>query len=739
MTIEERGVEERGVEEHPVQEHPVQEPPATRALRLEEVLRLLPQRELDAIIDGLKIRVDGGKRIDIPAQVGRALVSLPEARDPASLPAPSRQLLHRLIENNGVLEVEALPSAVGPLVARGLVFARAGEAGTPELLLPIAYMVQLKTWEGEDPRGVRALLTQVSATVAASIASHYLGSSATHPMAIALEPAWRALMDVERLREALEALGPPERKLLLAIEELGGEVDTEELLELEREPLRLRGAMGATPSRRGVGFALERRGFLVPIHPNRHVIPSEVARLIGARGREAREEQRQAIRASVVGEDHAPRRANFTRDPVPLALAMAASLRERSIEVRPELGTPRSLIGRFATRFGQNATSVALIAALSRAAGLWDASARNVNAPPGNLTLNALGRRFFELWRQGGAWDEARPEGEVLRAAGNAREASVGGVVRSIVLDALMQLAEGRWVPWQAIAAFVSTDSRAPGIARLLERWALRCGVDPASAALERVAERIAFESLYVLGCVDIGDPDQLDQAGSSPMLRITSRGRAYLSEQTPAVTVSSAFLSGQVLRLGEEARVAQVLSLATFAELGRVEGQLELLITPASLSSAVASGLDAVGIRLRLEALAPLPEPVERLLVQASAVLGRAEYVATPGFLWVDDPELRELLRTRRQTMDLFLDPSPPGGLLLAPGVDMDRVVLRCRSLGVEVLSGGEACHTRTGSSASRRAVAGPPDSEPRAYSGTQRRPNSTRRRDTAKRSRIG
>ena len=56
------------------------------------------------------------------------------------------------------------------------------------------------------------------------------------------------------------------------------------------EPLRtkrfgmhlLRGATGATPSRRGVGFALERRGLLVPVHPNRHVIPTEVAQLVGA-------------------------------------------------------------------------------------------------------------------------------------------------------------------------------------------------------------------------------------------------------------------------------------------------------------------------------------------------------------------------------------------------------------------------------------------------------------------------
>ena len=38
----------------------------------------------------------------------------------------------------------------------------------------------------------------------------------------------------------------------------GGEVDTQELLDLEREPLRLRGAGGVTATRRGAGFSLER-------------------------------------------------------------------------------------------------------------------------------------------------------------------------------------------------------------------------------------------------------------------------------------------------------------------------------------------------------------------------------------------------------------------------------------------------------------------------------------------------
>ncbi|MEY4548419.1 MAG: hypothetical protein RL685_4614, partial [Pseudomonadota bacterium] len=588
-----------------------------------------------------------------------------------------------------------------------------------------------------------------------------------------------------------------------AIEELGGEVDTEELLELEREPLRLRGAAGATPSRRGVGFALERRGFLVPIHPNRHVIPSEVTALVGAGRRAAQDERRRQIRAVVEADDHSPRRAVFAHDPAPLALAMAALVRERNLDVRSDLGTPRSLVTRFATRFGQDTQRVALIAALSRAVGLWDASARNASAPPGSWTLAELGQQLFEVWRNGGAWDEARPEGEVLRAAGASREASVIGVIRAIVLESLMDLGEGRWIPWQSISAFVLTDSRAPGLARLLERWAQRCGVDPKSVTLEAVAERIAFESLYVLGCVDLGDIDRGDVGlgvdertveagdadalalsveglraaeeqsvgsssatesedaseidgtsfreerlsnaddgwdaapaapaagpamGGARILRITPRGRAYLSSVAPELKRASLFTDSQVLRLGDEVRVAQVLSLVPFVEVGRVEEQLDVVITPSTVATALASGLEAPVIRQRLESIARLPEPLERALVQASAVLGRAQYVASPGFLWVDDPELRELLRSRRQTADLFIEPSPPGGLLLAPGVDLERVTLRCRTLGVEVFAESDA---RTGAVSVKAGAALQPDSENRARSATGRRPSGTRRRE--------
>lgn len=590
-------------------------------------------------------------------------------------------------------------------------------------------MVQLRAWEGDDPRGARALLAQASPEVASSIASHYLGRPATPPLALSLEAAWEVLNDPHALAKEVEALAPLERKLLKAVEKVGGEVDTEELLDLEREPMRLRGATGATPSRRGVGFALERRGFLIPVYPNRHVVPTEVAAVVGAQRRAEREAQRREILSYVLAEDHAPRRARFAEDPVPLALALALSVRDPSIDVRPGVGTPRSLISKLATRFGKHPDAVALIAALSRAMGLWDSSVVSVTSPPGASRVGDLGRLLFETWLRGGAWDEARPDGEVLRVATEAREASAVGVLRRIVLDALRELGDGRWAPWEAVAGFVRADSRTPGLARLLERWAQRAGVETSTPG--EIARRIACETLHALGVVDLGDPaDESEQ----PTLRITPRGRAYITgtalPNPDAQREASRFIDGQVLRIGPADRIGSVVALAPLIEIGSVTGNLDVSVTQHTLSLALSAGFESESLKARLEALAQLPDPIERMLTQASAVLGRAEFVQTQGFLWVEDNEIREMLRTRRQTADLFVDPSPPAGLLLQPGTDIERVARRCRALGVEVVVDGEVYRTARSltppvrsPSAARRYTEPPNSTTNRKQTGTRRR----------------
>jgi hypothetical protein len=674
--------------------------------RLVDILRALPGGELESLISRLGIPIVAAKRIDTPSQVARALVSLPEVRDPSRLPGASAELLHRIAEVRGSLLVQSIPIGLEPLVARGIVFARmrgepppSSRPGAPssqtaiELVLPHAYIVQLRSWEGEDPRGVRALLAQAPFETVSAIASHYLGRPATPPIALSLEAAWEVLSDSGKLTEEIDKLAPVERRLLEALEREGGEVETEELLDLEREPMRLRGATGATPSRRGVGFALERRGLLVPVHPNRHVVPTEVALIVGAAQKEARETRRAQIKSFVLDVDHAPRRARFAEDPIPLTMALALAVREPGVEVREGVGTPRSLITRLAQRFGRDAEAVALLAALSRAIGLWDPSATSSASPPGSFALHELPRALYVAWWHGGAWDEARGDAEVLRLAPEARDSSPVGVIREMVLDALRELGEGRWVPWEAVADFVRDDTRTAGVGRLLRRWAERTSVEPPSPI--DIARRIALESLPALGAIDVGiidmgqsNPEDEESGGKvGPTMRLTARGRALLSGRHPTFDpVASKFIDSQVLRLGPQTRVAAALALSPLIEIGKVAEHIDLILTPPGLARALSAGVEAEVVRSRIEAVASMPESLSQIVAQASVVVGKGSAMQAAGFLWIDDANVRELLRTRRQTADLFIDPSPPGGLLLQPNVDFERLVRRCRALGVEV-----------------------------------------------------
>jgi hypothetical protein len=613
-----------------------------------------------------------------------------------------------------MLLVSSVPPALEPLLARGLMFARATVEGV-ELILPVAYLVQLKTWEGEDPRSLRALLSQAAFETMSAIAAHYLGRPATPPIALSLEAAWDVVGNPQRLAEEIARLSPTERRVLEGVETEGGEVDTEELLELEREPLRLRTATGATPSRRGVGFSLERRALLIPVHPNRHVVPTEVSAIIGAAHHSERAAHREEVRAFVTSGDHAPRRARFSLDPTPLALALAVAAREASgrsaegrtpsgtfADLRSGVGTPKSLIQKLAARFGREPPHVALVFALSRAIGLWDTSATNVSAPPGSFTMQELARHLFETWRRGGAWDEARAEPEVLRLAPESRDSSPAGVVREMVVDALRELGEGRWVPWASIAGWLKSDERIPGLGRLLRRWAERGGLEPVEPM--EVARRIVHDSLPALGILDLGEDEDLardsDADGDrSPIaLRLTARGRALLADRTlSGEAASSQFLDTHVLRLGPRAKVGAILAVAPFVEVGRAAEVLDLIVAPQTLARALSAGLEADVLRARLEALAPLPESLSRTLAQASVVVGRASWVAGTGFLWVEDANVREMLRTRRPTQELFVDPSPPGGLLVTAGVDLDRLARRCRTIGVEILVDGQVVRART------------------------------------------
>jgi hypothetical protein len=211
------------------------------------------------------------------------------------------------------------------------------------------------------------------------------------------------------------------------------------------------------------------------------------------------------------------------------------------------------------------------------------------------------------------------------------------------------------------------------------------------------VARRVVLESLPALGLLDVGEDDGED--GTTQIaLRLTPRGRALVADKPiPHDGAASKFLDTHVLRIGPTARVSNVLAIFGFVDVGRVAETLDLIVAPQTLARALSAGYEADSLRQRIEAVAPLPETLSRTLAQASVVVGRGSFIATSGFLWVDDANVRELLRTRRSTAELFLDPSPAGGLLVSPQVDLDRLARRCRTVGVEIVSEGQVVRART------------------------------------------
>src|SRR5262249_29528048 len=148
---------------------------------------------------------------------------------------------------------------------------------------------------------------------------------------------------------------------------------------------------------------------------------------------------------------------------------------------------------------------------------------------------------LYEAWWRGGAWDEARPDPEVLRLGADARDPSAVRVIREMVVDSLRELGEGRWVPWEAVAGYVRDDTRPAGVARLLRRWAERSGIEPPDPV--EVARRIALESLPALGVVDLGLEEATAETEGEerstdvgPTLRLTARGRALLTGKPPTI-----------------------------------------------------------------------------------------------------------------------------------------------------------------------------------------------------------
>ncbi len=660
----------------------VPKPRSTREpLRLIDALKALPPRTFDALVKSARVKIDSNKRIDAPSQVARAIVTQSLAKDASSLGAAANELLCRVAASGGLLVTAELAAHSEGLVESGLLFVQPIE-GCYELWIPSPILLQLKPWLGEDLHGMRALFARTTQEAIAAIASHYLGHTAQAPYALSLEAAWAVLGSREMLLHHVGELPRSEHALLLAVERMGGEVDTLELLELEREPLRMRTATGASASRRGLSYSLERRGLLFALPHGRHAIPTEVADIVAFEERQARKAGRRAAVAKLESHEELPRRARYASDPSPFLAACLLATREAQIEVRAEIGTPKTLVARLATRFGRTPEDASLIIAVGRSLGLWDDAL--LRARPDGLRMGQLGKLLFEAWRTGTFWDEARSDRELLRHQPEMRELSPLRELKRVLLAILEELGAERWLPFGTLTAYISSLNELQMVRHLLTRWSMRIGASPGhDVTLDPIdlVSRIVLETLPALGVVDVGRAE-LDDA---PLVRLSTLGRGWLRGDKGASETSSYF-TDEALHIGSDAKLLSVLALAGAVEIGSVEGQLTLHVSRHTLGNAIAAGADSRLLEKRIAEVAPLPDNLREVLASAGRVVGTAQWVAACGFLWVVDENVRSLLLERRQTAELFVHPSPQGGLLVTEGVDRDKLVRRCRIAGIEI-----------------------------------------------------
>ncbi len=642
---------------------------------LEQALEALTDDQLVALARNVRLVIDPSKRISPRQQMARALAVRTGLGRAEAWTASERALVAQLVLARGRLFCDELEHAQR-LGEQGWIFSVRDEERT-QLVMPLAFQLTLPWIERESPRSARVLLAQTSDANVNLLARHFQPRAIGLPRALALEPVLGALVDPGSVRGLMGELGPAETQVLRGVVSRGGEVDTEELLDIERQPLRLQTTTGATRARSGVSFELERRGLLLPLPPNRHCLPSEVLGVVAERQLQRLNARRSASLAALADRDEQPSRAQYSLDVAPLAVAISLVARHKR-PARRSVGTPKSLIKSLAKQFGADVAAVELVAALCRKIGLWEP----IDVVP-SMSFGQLGRALFETWKDGAVWDEGRLVAEIQRAGKGTRQPSPGSVVRDVVIEALRAVATDAWVPYALLQQYVFGDVRLLGLDSQQTRFARRTSLEVVAVA--EIFDRVLFQSLFALGALDVAEAEP-DAEQPGPLVRLNRRGLSFVSDEPTEVVSRAHFVDDHTIAVGSADSLAALLALSDLVEVGDLTGGLNLLLSSHLVEAKLSAGADPHELEQRISAVCPPSSQLADILFHAGERLQPVQFVPCSGFVWLDDPRLLQEVRSKRALAALFVEPSPPGGLLVAADVPWDRLVRRCRAAGIDV-----------------------------------------------------
>ena len=610
----------------------------------------LDHERLAQLAEANDASIDESLRVPPSVQVARVLVET-TARDAAQ----TRQLL--LASRRGDAEALARLHTLGVLWPRS-------DGGWS---LPWALELAIGEGARRGPRSFAALYARIEQEGARNIARARGFPWLQAPRALSLETLWGEMRSPEAMNAQLASLSDAEREVLVRIGEEGGEVTGHELADLERNPSRVATTSGVW-SRRGASFALNRRGFLLPMGLDRHIVPEEVLRAVmpesfaAGQAAQAHAEDNLAAPADAL-------RAQYTHMPGALLGAIVLLAMANRNGKAPRV-LPTSRVNAVAARLDSHTGVVAMLYSLAFEAGWLRAVASpTVGTGP---ALSEASEPLLRLWLRSAGWDETFLEPDRRRAPEGPATDGAGQALREIVLEHVRRAAVGRWVRLSALVQACLADTRSTRLLKAIARRKL-----PGSATPEQAVTRMVSLALHTLGELDIAE-----SAEGALCRRATRTAKNQVEDDTRRL------LTRPSARACDFAGAADLLDPVSW------DGALRVTLHEDRVREAFIDGKSESELQVRLARCLPdatlAQDGWRQVLARGMSAQGRAQATALAYAIDVQDASVATSLYGDKTMAGLLAPDAPAGWIFVRAGADSEKVMVALRTRGVHVQIAG-------------------------------------------------
>ncbi|MCX7625601.1 MAG: helicase-associated domain-containing protein [Candidatus Sumerlaeaceae bacterium] len=326
---------------------------------------------------------------------------------------------------------------------------------------------------------------------------------------------------------------------------------------------------------------------------------------------------------------------------------------------------------------------------------------------------------IYHWWLEVNEWNEAHPEGLLWDEEQPTRGFVALIEMRKLVLEAILSWGAGTgWIPYQAfeelvlpkLVAVAAPTGKADPSVRMSLRRVLYCVVTEALAWLGIVvvgaSQKDAFSEEHRADLEALFRKKNLRKNESAALsfsfrptdtakllcetgdMRPGQMSRDMLSQQFPLAFEADWVIVQPNCEIvaPPDLSLPNLLSLCGFCDVKSVDVMTLLVVTRESLQRALDVGVRGEDVRNLLGRLSRsgVPPTVDQLITDILEKHGEAVLGSAGGYILSDDPSVIEQIRLQPKLQEFLKEVIGDKGLVLAPGVNIERVAKELRTLGL-------------------------------------------------------